>query len=46
MFTQILSLVASGSECQTAAIEFAPFALVAIPYVLLILVSVVLIKIR
>jgi len=46
MFIQILSLTANISSGRIAAIEFAPFMLVAIPYVLLILISVLLIKIK
>jgi len=46
MFIQILSLTADISSGQMAAVEFTPFALVTIPYTLLILISVLLIKIR
>lgn len=46
MFIQILSLTVGSSSGQMAAVEFAPFAFVAIPYVLLIFISVVLIKIK
>lgn len=46
MFTQITTLTADNLSCQAVVTGFAPFALVALPYMLLILVSVVLIKIR
>ncbi|MDD5011423.1 MAG: hypothetical protein PHQ00_04800 [Phycisphaerae bacterium] len=46
MLIQIIALAANGSNNQIAAAEFAPFALVALPYVLLIVVSVIMIKIR